>query len=58
MARPELPATVLLQCNGRRVATDRVEFLDIHEDIGGRDVMTFTCPDCGRVHESNIYLFG
>jgi hypothetical protein len=29
-----------------------VEFLNIEEDIEGRDVMTFKCPDCGESQKS------
>lgn len=29
-----------------------VEFLNIEEDIQGRDLMTFRCPDCKTVQKS------
>ena len=46
------PAQVSLTCNGDLVSEDDVEFVDIREDIMGYDVLTFTCPECGEVHES------
>lgn len=48
------PAKVLLMCNKQYHDADKVEFLDISEDISGRDVMTFTCPTCGVSHDSLI----
>jgi hypothetical protein len=52
---PPVPITVLLACNGERVPEGAVGFLDIHEDIQGHDVLTFTCPACGRSHESKRF---
>ena len=34
------------------IEEDKVEFIDISEDISGRDVMVFRCPDCGTKQES------
>ena len=34
----------------------KVEFVGIKEDIQGRDLLTFVCPDCGNTCES--YRFG
>lgn len=33
----------------------KVEFLNIEEDIQGRDVLTFRCPGCGRTSKSCRY---
>lgn len=41
---------------GERKSVDAVEFLNIQEDVYGVDLMTFRCPDCGAVRESNIYF--
>lgn len=49
------PAPVVIAaCDGSRIEQTRVEFLDIHEDIAKRDVLTYTCPLCGGIHESLI----
>jgi hypothetical protein len=45
---------VILACNKNRVKVDSVEFLDIEEDIQGRDVITFKCPVCSANHKSYI----
>jgi predicted RNA-binding Zn-ribbon protein involved in translation (DUF1610 family) len=30
----------------------KVKFVNIEEDFSGRDVLTFECPKCGKVHKS------
>ena len=35
--------------------TDEVEFLDIEEDMIGRDVMTFVCPETFLDAKSVVY---
>lgn len=35
---------------------DKVEFLNIEEDIQGRDQMTFTCPSCKYRVKSSVVL--
>jgi len=35
--------------------TEEVEFLNIEEDMQGRDVMTFKCPLCGEIHKSLVF---
>jgi hypothetical protein len=50
----ETSPIVILQCDSTYFPADKVEFLDIHEDISGRDVMTFECPTCGEQHQSLI----
>jgi hypothetical protein len=47
-------AHVILSCNRAYHDADDVEFLDISEDIQGRDIMTFTCPVCGETHSSFV----
>lgn len=43
---------VVLSCTGDYVNEKDVEFVDISEDIQGRDKMTFVCPECGEQHTS------
>lgn len=50
--RDASPCTVILSCNQERVSEDRVKAVDIEEDIQGRDVLTFVCPECGQEHKS------
>ena len=45
-------AQVLLSCNSDRVDETDVDFIDIAEDIQGRDVVTFRCPECDELHTS------
>lgn len=40
--------------NGERVLVKDVEFLNIEEDIFGRDVMTFEYK--GEVYKSNVFI--
>ena len=51
---PEHKASVVLVCNGMYWDVDAVQFEDISEDPTGRDLMTFTCPECGQIHKSYI----
>jgi len=30
----------------------KVKCVNIEEDFSGRDVLTFECPKCGKVHKS------
>lgn len=39
--------------DGERVLTDDVEFVDISEDVFGRDVMTFIYK--GKQYTSNVF---
>ena len=48
-------STVILSCNNERYDVNYVEFLDIEEDIQGRDVIYFVCPVCEAHHHSHIY---
>lgn len=43
---------VFLDCTKEWVSENTVKFEDIREDISGRDIITFTCPECGATHES------
>lgn len=43
---------VVLPCSQNRVPETDVEFVDISEDLLGRDVLHFICPECGARHES------
>jgi hypothetical protein len=35
-----------------RMDEDKVEFINIEEDIQGKDVLTFRCPECKEVRKS------
>ena len=35
-------------CNGDRIPEDEVDCTNIEEDMQGRDVVTFDCPNCGE----------
>jgi ribosomal protein L7Ae-like RNA K-turn-binding protein len=52
---PESTITVILACDKTRIDEDQVEFVDISEDIEGRDVLRFVCPKCGQMHDSLRY---
>jgi len=43
---------VVCLCNGDRIPEENVEFLNIEEDIQGRDILTFKWPECGEIHKS------
>jgi len=46
------PIQVYAACRGEFIDEVDVEFVDISEDIQGRDLLKFKCPLCGEVHES------
>ena len=47
------PVRVALDCTGEFFEEDLLdEITNISEDMMGYDVLTFTCPECGEVHES------
>lgn len=54
-------AQVLLKCEKSAmteyewVDVEDVKFLNIEEDVQGRDVMTFECPKCGESHKSLVF---
>jgi len=39
-------------CNSERIDEQDVECLNVEEDIQGRDIVTFKCPECGTEHKS------
>jgi hypothetical protein len=43
---------VVLTCTREYCDEQDVEFLDIAEDISGRDILTFRCPRCHETHTS------
>jgi len=43
---------VILTCSKERVPESTVEFENIEEDMTGRDILTFKCPQCGESHRS------
>jgi len=44
---------VRLYCTYALVEESEVEFENIEEDMQGRDVLTFKCPECGKSHTSH-----
>lgn len=44
--------TYYVTCSGQEVKVDDVEFIDIEEDLNGRDLMTFAYE--GVVHKSYV----
>ena len=48
----ERPIYVMLACTQDKIDERMVKFIDIQEDIQGRDVLTFQCPKCNRTHTS------
>jgi hypothetical protein len=51
----ERKAHVMLPCAAfELVPVDDVEFLDVQENIFGEDTLHFTCPRCGKTHESVV----
>ena len=48
----EPPVVVVLSCNGDKVDENDVKTLNIEEDIQGRDLLTYVCPECGKEHKS------
>lgn len=56
-------AQILLKCEKSGMTkyewldVEDVKFLNIEEDVQGRDVMTFECPICGESHKSLVFNF-
>jgi hypothetical protein len=47
--------TVYLECTSDRIDERKVKVLNIEEGPVGEDILTFTCPLCGKKHRSNRY---
>ena len=43
---------VILSCTKEFIDESNVEFINIQEDIQGKDILTFKCPKCNKQHES------
>jgi hypothetical protein len=43
---------VMTPCRNEWVSEELVEFIDISEDIQGRDLLTYKCPFCAETHTS------
>ena len=43
---------VMLECTSDKVPEKEVDATNIEEDMMGRDVLTFDCPNCGEEHKS------
>ncbi len=52
MQQPERAIMVVTPCDGDMANEAEVQFVNIEEDISGRDVLTFICPKCGSEHRS------
>jgi hypothetical protein len=52
----EAPMQVYLSCCQEWTDwnDDAFEMLGMQEDIQGRDLMTFTCPECNETHDSLV----
>jgi hypothetical protein len=48
----QTPVRVILTCSNAWVPEASVTVENIEEDIQGRDVLTFRCPQCGESHRS------
>ena len=46
------PIEVYISCLDKFIPEDDVKMVNIQEDMQGRDLLTFICPECGEVHES------
>ncbi len=51
----DFPVTVVCPKCGQRFDEANVRFVNIEEDIFGRDVITFICPNCKDMVKSNRY---
>jgi hypothetical protein len=49
--------SAMVYCAGceEKVPVKGVEFLNIEEDIQGRDIMTFKCNLCDETHKGLVY---
>lgn len=52
MEKYERRIYVIAGCTKEKIDEETVGFIDIYEDFQGRDVLTFTCPLCGKQHKS------
>ena len=43
---------LIQSCNLERINEEDVDCLNIEEDIQGRDIVTFKCPNCNEEHKS------
>ena len=43
---------VNLPCTGDKIPESEIHCTNIEEDMQGRDVVTFDCPNCGEEHTS------
>lgn len=46
---------VMLTCNKEWMEEELVNYIDIEEDMEGKDVLTFECPVCNEVHRSRRF---
>lgn len=51
---PEYMPRPYVMVDGEQILTDDVEFVDISEDVFGRDVMTFIYK--GKQYTSNVFI--
>ena len=55
MAEEAGPIRIWVHCTECKARKDalKVEFVNIEEDIQGRDLMTFKCEDCGTTQKAH-----
>ncbi|MFA7101328.1 MAG: hypothetical protein WC196_06315 [Bacilli bacterium] len=51
----QFPTYVKCPKCGTKADEEKVRFVDIAEDVFGRDVVTYICPKCGDMVKSNRY---
>lgn len=47
-----LPVEVHIPCKDIYIDEDSVKVVNIQEDMQGKDLLTFICPECGEEHTS------
>jgi hypothetical protein len=57
LTKYNIPINFTVYCAGceERVPVVKVKFLNVEEDIQGRDIMTFKCSFCGEDHKGMVY---
>jgi hypothetical protein len=56
MSSCQLVPHVRLSCDGEWVPVSSTTFIGIQEDMVGRDVLTYLCPECNTEHSSHVIL--
>lgn len=45
---------VYQECTGEQINEKTTKFVDVAEDPQGRDLITYECPACGKMHQSYV----